>query len=385
MTTPTTPGAPTIGTGTSGNASASVTWTAPATNGGNAITGYVVTPYIAGTAQATQTFNTTATTETVTGLTNGTAYTFKVAAINGVGTGTQSAASNSVTPATTPGAPTIGTATSGNASATVTWTAPTVNGGSAITGYVVTPYITGTAQTAQTFNTTATTDTVTGLTNGTAYTFKVAAINGVGTGTQSAASNAVTPATTANAPTIGTATAGDRLGLGQLDGTDQQRRVGRDRLRGHPLHGGHGPGHPDLQHDGHHRHGDRTGQQHRLHLRRGRHQRRRHRDRLGPVQLRDHRYHAGSTHHRYRQQGQQPPRPRSAGRHPPPTVGRPSPDTWSPPTSAAPPRPPRPSIPRPPADTVTGLTNGQTYTFKVAAINAVGTGTQSAASASVNV
>ena len=82
------------------------------------------------------------TSDTVTGLTNGTAYTFTVAAINSVGTGPASAASNSVTPApvvTVPGAPTIGTATAGNASATVTWTAPASNGGSAITGYVITP------------------------------------------------------------------------------------------------------------------------------------------------------------------------------------------------------------------------------------------------------
>ena len=208
VTPATTPGAPTIGTATPGNVSASLTWTAPASNGGAAITGYTVTPYIGATAQTAQTFNSTATTETVTGLTNGTAYTFEVAAINSVGTGAESAASNSVTPATTPGTPTIGTATSGNASAGVSWTAPASNGGSVITGYVVTPYITGTAQTAQTFNSTATTETVTGLTNGTAYTFKVAAINAIGTGSQSAASNSVTPATTPGAPTIGTATAG---------------------------------------------------------------------------------------------------------------------------------------------------------------------------------
>ena len=178
VTTPTAPGAPTIGTATCGNVSATVTWTAPASNGGAAITGYVVTPYKAGVAQAAQTFNSTATTETATGLTNGTAYTFTVAAINGVGTGAASRPqSNSVTPATVPGAPTIGTATCGNASATVSWTAPASNGGRPITGYVVTPYIAGVAQTAQTFNSTATTETVTGLTNGTAYTFTVAAIN----------------------------------------------------------------------------------------------------------------------------------------------------------------------------------------------------------------
>ena len=75
----------------------------------------------------------------MTGLTNGTAYTFTVAAINAIGTGAASAQSNAVTPATVPGAPTIGTATRGNASATVTWTAPASNGGAVITGYVVTP------------------------------------------------------------------------------------------------------------------------------------------------------------------------------------------------------------------------------------------------------
>jgi hypothetical protein len=153
-----------------------------------------------------QTFVSTATTETATGLTNGTAYTFKVAAINAVGTGAQSGASNSVTPATTPGAPTIGSATAGVGSATVTWTAPSSNGGYAITGYVVTPYLNGTtAQPAQTFNSTATTETVTGLTAGSAYTFKVAAINAEGTGSQSTASGSVTipnVPSAPNAPTV---------------------------------------------------------------------------------------------------------------------------------------------------------------------------------------
>jgi hypothetical protein len=192
VTPPGAPGAPTGVTATSGNTSASVRWTAPVSNGGSTITGYVVTPYIGSAAQTAQTFTSTATSETVTSLTNGTAYTFEVAAINGVGTGTNSAASNSVTPATVPGAPTIGTATaaSGN-KATVTWTAPSSNGGSPITGYVVTPYIGSAAQTAQTFTSTATSETVTGLSSNKTYTFKVAASNAVGTGSQSAASRSV--------------------------------------------------------------------------------------------------------------------------------------------------------------------------------------------------
>ena len=94
---------------------------------------------------------------------------------------------------TLPGAPGSVTASAGDAAATVTWTAPASNGGGAITGYVVTPYIAGVAQAAQTFASAATTEPVTGLTPGTSYTFKVAAVNAAGTGPLSAASAAVTP------------------------------------------------------------------------------------------------------------------------------------------------------------------------------------------------
>ena len=89
------------------------------------------------------------------------------------------------------------TAAAGNASATVSWTAPS-NGGSPITSYTVTPFIGTTAQTPTTVtgNPPATTATVSGLTNGTTYTFTVAATNAVGTGPASAASAAVTPSGT---------------------------------------------------------------------------------------------------------------------------------------------------------------------------------------------
>jgi hypothetical protein len=140
---------------------------------------------IGGIAQTPVTFASTATTQNVTGLTNGTAYTFTVAAINGAGTGPDSTPSGAVTPATTPGAPTIVSGTGVILVATLSWTAPASDGGSAITGYIVTPYLGGVAQTPTTFSSTATTESVTVLIPG-LYTFTVTAVNGVGDGPASA-------------------------------------------------------------------------------------------------------------------------------------------------------------------------------------------------------
>jgi hypothetical protein len=93
---------------------------------------------------------------------------------------------------TAPGAPTNVTATAGNTTATVSWTAPG-NGGSALTGYTVTPYIGSVAQTPVAAGASATSATVTGLANGTAYSFTVSATNAIGTGPASTQSNVVTP------------------------------------------------------------------------------------------------------------------------------------------------------------------------------------------------
>jgi hypothetical protein len=152
-----------------------------------------------------------ATSTVVNGLTNGTAYTFRVRAGNEVGLGSLSAASAAVrpaVPATVPAAPAIGAVTRGNASATVRWT-PGASGGSAITsfqvevraGTTVVRTVTGVAATA-------TSTVVNGLTNGTAYTFRVRAVNAVGAGALSAASAAVTPATVPGIPPAVTAASG---------------------------------------------------------------------------------------------------------------------------------------------------------------------------------
>lgn len=128
----------------------------------------------------------------VTGRTPGAVDQVRVRDYDAAGNRASTALSASVTllSATIPSAPTIGTATAGDASATVTWTASASNGGSAITSYTITASPGGATGTAAAG---ATSGSVTGLTNGTAYTFTVHANNSVGASAESAASNSVTP------------------------------------------------------------------------------------------------------------------------------------------------------------------------------------------------
>jgi hypothetical protein len=274
------PGTPTIGTATAGDGQASISFTAPASNGGAPITGYTVTASPGG---ATGTGSSGPI--TVTGLTNGVAYTFDVTATNSAGTGSASAQSNSTTPsasqtitfntpaaqsfgttptltatadsgltptftssttgvctisgggalafvsagtctinadqagngsylaaatvtrsfsvnAVLPGMPTIGAASAGDGDATISFTAPTGDGGAVITGYTVTSSPAGITATGP-----SSPITVTGLTNGIAYTFTVTTTNSAGTGPASAASNSVTPTPALPAPLAGAVSA----------------------------------------------------------------------------------------------------------------------------------------------------------------------------------
>jgi len=196
----TTATAPTSVTAARGNGSATIRWVAPSNAAAAGVTAYRVRRYLGTgtTVQTTTQAASSATSLVVTGLTNGTNYGFDVTAMSGTRAGAVSSRVQ-VTPATTPGAPTIGTAAAGSATgapinATARWTAP-ATGGSAITGYTVraqrmssTGTVLGTTTTSASATATSLVMTLPQTGN---YRFAVRATTAVGTGAYSANSNQV--------------------------------------------------------------------------------------------------------------------------------------------------------------------------------------------------
>ena len=185
------PDAPTALTSYFGNTQARLTWIAPGNNSGAAITDYLV-EYKQTATSTWSTFDdgvSTNTSSTVTSLSNGVSYDFRVSAVNSVGTSTPSTVA-STTPQlpTAPSPPTGLSVGGGNTQATVSFNAG-ADGGSPITSYTVTSNPGGITATS-----TGSPITVTGLTNGQAYTFTVTATNAYGTSSSSVASASVTPA-----------------------------------------------------------------------------------------------------------------------------------------------------------------------------------------------
>ena len=196
------PDAPNTVTCISENTQVVVSWIAPTNNGGSVITSYTVIND-AGVEPVT-TLNGTITSVTVTGLTNGTPYIFTVFATNINGDSLPSTPSSEIIPSTVPDKPTNVSAIPGNTEATIYWSPPISNGGSAITKYTVTSDPGG-----LTAISTSSSTTRKGLTNGIPYRFTVIATNSKGDSDNSTQSNQIIPATTPNAPTTITCTTGD--------------------------------------------------------------------------------------------------------------------------------------------------------------------------------
>src|SRR2546426_932858 len=191
----------------------SLSWTAPADNGGSAVTGYKIERTTdGGTTWSILVANTgsTATTYSDTGLAHTTTYTYRVSAINSVGTGSASNSASATTLAVAPSSPTGLAATAVSSSQiSLSWSVPADNGGSPLTGYKVERSTDGgTTWTILVANTgsAATAYSDTGLTHTTTYTYRVSAINSVGTSSTSSTAPATTLAVAPSTPTGLTAT-----------------------------------------------------------------------------------------------------------------------------------------------------------------------------------
>lgn len=208
-TTPyTVPDSPTLVSLTAGDGSLTVSWSAPSSNGGDTISQYTATA-TDGTSTHTCRWTSGDTSCTITELTNGTLYAVSVVATNAAGSSLASA-STSGTPYTNPDTPGNVSVTVGNGQATVSWTAPASNG-SSLWGYVVS-VSDGTITTTTNVAASTTTVTLTGLTNGTLYSFSVYATNTAGNSTASIETS-TSPYTVPNAPSAPTLT----RSLGTLD------------------------------------------------------------------------------------------------------------------------------------------------------------------------
>src|SRR5207249_4179092 len=179
---PSPPSAPQNLVATVGNAQVGLTWQAPASNGGSPITNYKV---YRGTTSGGETLVATIGNQlsySDGGLTNGVTYYYQVSAVNNVGEGPKSneASATPTAPATPPGAPQGLVATAGDATVTLTWSAPNSNGGSPITNYRI---YRGTSSNGETLKATignVLTYTDTTVTNGMSYYYKARAVNGAG-------------------------------------------------------------------------------------------------------------------------------------------------------------------------------------------------------------
>jgi len=194
-----TPGASTVG----------LSWSAPASNGGAALTSYkIYRGTTSGALSLLATIGTNTSFSDVT-LSNGVTYYYQVSAVNSKGEGPRTAES-SATPATTPGAPQSLGLTPGNRTVTMSWSAPASNGGAAITNYKI---YRGTTSGALTLKATIGTNTSfadSTVTNGVTYYYQVSAVNAKGEGPRTAESD-TRPVAVPFPPGALIATAGQQL------------------------------------------------------------------------------------------------------------------------------------------------------------------------------
>ena len=215
---------------TPGDGEVTLTWQAPANDGGSAVTGYEYR-HAEGASVPTTTiwkYAGTSLTATIAGLTNGTGYAFEVRTVNRVGVSDAVGTTAMPTaPVTVPDAPQKPDGGAGRRRVTLTWQAPAYDGGSAVTGYEYRhaegPSVP--AETAWASAGASLTATIGSLTNGTGYAFEARAVNDAGeSDPASATAMPAAPATVPSAPQNLTATPRQRPSDPQLASAGERRR-----------------------------------------------------------------------------------------------------------------------------------------------------------------
>lgn len=204
--TQTVPSAPQNLSATAGDSTVQLAWNPPANAGGSAVTSYRVYRATGG-GQLTQVGTSTSTSYTDGTVTNGTTYGYAVTAVNATGEGPQSN-QVSATPqggvTTAPSAPRSVSATAGAMVSHLSWSPPSTDGGSAVTGYTIYRSTTSGGETQlATVAAGATSYDDTAVTAGTRYYYQVSASNAVGAG-QRSAEVSDTPTGTASGGPCGT-------------------------------------------------------------------------------------------------------------------------------------------------------------------------------------
>ena len=194
---PTAPSAPALVSATAGSSSITLTWSTPA-DGGSPITGYQVWRGTTSGGEAQLTPLGVQNTYVDSAVSSGTTYWYQVVALNAIGPSPKSNELSAKLVAR-PSAPTLLGASSDGA-AILSWTPPTSDGGGTITSYNLYRKV---GNGSEAFLASTAGDETTyvdgGLTNGTGYTYRVAAVNSAGEGTKSNAVT-VTPAASVVAP-----------------------------------------------------------------------------------------------------------------------------------------------------------------------------------------
>jgi fibronectin type 3 domain-containing protein len=194
------PGAPTLDSAVAGDSTVALAWSAPTSDGGAAITEYNVYRSSSGSGETVvATLDASVTDYDDDGAVNGTTYAYVVRAVNAAG---ESARSNELTatPATVPHAPKLDSATAGDGSIRLAWTAPVSNGGAAIAGYRIYRAAGAGSSTLLASVGAVTSYTDAGVVNGTIYDYRVGAVNAVGDGPLSELRSAVPTAVTHGSP-----------------------------------------------------------------------------------------------------------------------------------------------------------------------------------------